>query len=131
MSRTPNGKTNETKRPSVADAMATANRHNDGRTGRQPGTIVNGEPGLEYYWLDPPEIKEGRLRKIRDSLRERGYWKTDGDEYVPECSTAEVWATYEEVARTHFEDRVKRNNAARSIFEEGVASRSESITLSP
>ena len=121
----------EPKRPSVSEALQKATKHNETRTGRQPGTVVNCEPGLVYYWLDPTEIKDGRARKLRDNLQERGYWKVDGNEYVPECSTAEIWATYEEVARTHFEDRLKRNKLARQVFEEGLASKSETVTLSP
>ena len=129
MSRQP--RNSEPKRPSVADALSKAKKHNEGRKGRQPGTVVGVETGLVYYWFDPTEIREGRARKLRDTLQERGYWKSDGDEYVPECSTAEVWCTYEEVARTHFEDRMKRNKQLQNVFEAGLASRSESVNLSP
>ena len=129
MSRQP--RNSEPKRPSVADALNRANKHNETKTGRQPGTVENAEPGLVYYWLDPTEIKEGRARKLRDSLTERGYWKCEGAEYVPECSTAEVWATYEEVSQAHFEDRKRRNKAAQGVFEAGIASRSESVNMSP
>jgi hypothetical protein len=117
-------------RPSVADALAKAARHNETKDGRQPGDVVNPEPGLAYYWLDPAEIDKGRTRKIRDSLEGRGYWKIEnGGEYVPECSTAEIWATYQEVVDEHFEDRKRRNNAARKVFEDGVAARGESVNI--
>jgi len=100
-----------TKRPAldtvkrdVAEAAATlqavppggvANRQLDAKSRKlRDGTT----PHFVYYVLDPPEMKAGRLERMRDVLASRGYWLADGDEYVPTCSTAEVWMTYHDVA---------------------------------
>ncbi len=132
MSRQPKQAEQTSSRPSVSEALSKATRHNSTKDGRQPGTVVNTEPGLAYYWLDPEEMDSGRVRKMRDGLEGRGYWKIEnGREYVPECSTAEIWATYEEVADKHFEDRKRRNNAARKVFEDGVAARGETVNITP
>ena len=110
-----------TSRPSVADALERARGTNKAKDNRQPGTVINGEDGLVYYWLDPTELKEGRLRKMRDQLVAKGYWKAEGGEYVAECSTAEIWATYYEVANENFEHRKRLNNEAQAVFKAGLS----------
>ena len=84
----------------------------------QPGGVANRQldtksrahddgstPHFVYYVLDPPEMKAGRLERMRDVLAARGYW-LDGDEYVPTCSTAEVWMTYHDVAQDRKQKRL-------------------------
>lgn len=96
----------------VREALERAEKHLTERRDRPAGQVVNRQADLVYVWLDPAEIQGGRLQKLRDKLTATGHWLADQGEYVPECSTAEVWCTFREVSARLFEDRKRRNDAA-------------------
>ena len=106
------------QRPNLAQLKAETEAAAQLRSNRQPGSVVNkqidtqsapyvggGQPFFAYYVLDPLEMKAGRLQRERDKLTERGYWLADGEEYVPECTTAEVWMTFHDIAQARRDAR--------------------------
>ena len=114
-------KTAHPTRPAFDAVKAKVSEIENVRENRAPGSVVNkqvdhdskprfnGTPAFfSYYWFNPPGIEPGRLQRMRDRLAEKGYWLADGDEYIPECSTAEIWMTYRDVAEEHKKLRAAR-----------------------
>ena len=125
--------TKANKAPDLRDRLEALDDYYAKSGDRTPGAVVNqrldpesspnpdGSPAYyAYSYFDPTEMKAGRIQKLRDDLRSKQYWPATelagGAEYVPECSTAEVWMTYAEVARQNFAKRKAwhfKNNAVR------------------
>ena len=98
-------------RPSLADAkaLAKASAKTQQAASDRPGAVMNGEAGLEYYYWDALEVDEAYQVKLRVLLGQKGYWKTDGDEYVGSVPHAEIWATYAEVKKELDKATAKRH----------------------
>lgn len=98
------------KQLSPKEAINKLKKFHADRQGRPCGTVKGGSDQFHYVWADATEIKPGRMRKLRDDWTERGFWKVeDPSVYVPEVSTAEIWATHAEAADVAFELRRARN----------------------
>jgi hypothetical protein len=99
-------------RPSLAEAkqVVRSTLKNQGKTEERPGEVANQEKGLVYYYWDALDVGEARKAKLRILLASRGYWKTEGDEYVPHVPHAEIWATYVEVKKQLDRDTKRRHD---------------------
>ena len=117
----PSAPVKKAERPSLRDVVRSSEEALAARTERQPGSVVNKQldhesarnpdgsvPHFAYYSMDPVQMKAGRIQKERDRLEEAGYWLADGEEYIPEITTAEIWMTYADIARASHERRVNR-----------------------
>jgi len=109
------------ERPPLAAVVRATEESRAARTERQPGSVVNKQldhdsapnpdgsvSHFAYYSMDPVQMKAGRIQKERDRLLEAGYWLADGEEYIPEVTTAEIWMTYADIARASHERRRQR-----------------------
>ena len=99
-------------RPSLAEAKGlakdSARRH--ASQSASPGAVSNQEDGLAYYYWDALELAEDRQVKLRVLLGQKGYWKSEGSEYVAGVPHAEIWATYDEVKRELDKATARRHN---------------------
>jgi hypothetical protein len=96
-------------RPTLAEAKKIAKGATQRAKSARPGMVENQDPDLHYYYWDALELTEARQVKLRLMLEGRGFWKSDGDEYVQGVPHAEIWATYKEV-QAQLEEESKRKH---------------------
>lgn len=83
----------------------------------RPGQVASKEPGLAYYYWNSLELSEERVARLRILFAQKGYWKCEGGEYVPGVPHAEIWCTYDEVARDLQKASAKRwEQKKRALF---------------